>query len=210
MDGQRVADGLVALAPVALDGVREHINASACSHLRRHGVGQLRVDNGRRRIEALGYDGRFFAVRVVGEDGNARYLAARARRCRDGDERQMCLRQRHAGAVVFADGILGERYARSGLGAVHRAAAAECHHKTDVLAADHLRARIDLGNVRVGRNLTERSHDHALRFADDLFSQSAAEEERPGDQQAARKPELFCDGLDLPEAAFAEMDLDRL
>ena len=210
MDGQRVADGLVALAPVALDGVREHIDAGTGSHLRRHGVGQLRVDDGRRRIEALGYDGRFFAVRVVGEDGNARYLAARARRCRDGDERQMCLRQRHAGAVVFADGILGERHARSGLGAVHRAAAAERHHETDVLAADHLRARIDLGNVRVGRDLTERGHDHALGFTNELLGQAAAEEERPGDQQAAREPELFCDGLDLPEAALAEMDLDRL
>ena len=200
----------MALAPVALDGVREHINAGACSYLRRHGVGQLRIDDSCRRIEALGYDGRFFAVRVVGEDGNARYLAARARRCRDGDERQMCLRQRYAGAVVFADRILGERHARNGLGAVHRAAAAECHHKTDVLAADNIRARIDLGNVRVGRDLTERSHDHALGFTDDLFSQSAAEEERSGDQQAARESKLFCDGLDLPEAALAEMDLDRL
>ena len=154
LDGQQIADRLVPARPVAFDGVAERVQAGDHGDAPRQRIGQLRIHDRVDGIERVaGNRPLALLVRIV-QHGKGRDLRAGSGRRRHGDQRQTLCAQRHALGMNGSDTRqICHGQARSRLGTIHRAAAADGDYDIVLLAAQSQRQRIDTGHRGVRGHL---------------------------------------------------------
>ena len=128
MQGQRVGEVAVGGGNISLDGVGHGVHTGVGDEFLRHGVGQLRVNDGDIGGDLKVGDGVLDTLLVVGDDGERRDLGRGAGGGRNGAEMGLAAQRRdaeHLAHILKGDiGVLV--LDPHGLGGIDGGAAADC------------------------------------------------------------------------------------